>query len=133
VDLLAIQQEICKTMTSMTSFFASLLSGANTTPNNDYCNNQLTLIAQMAKHMTTTTMAYHHIGPRSLQEYISRLHTSGFIPLCLLHQTRPCLTITSYLCAHKPVPTMSISRCHRDNLHQQMFQPAPYSQMSCTM
>jgi len=112
-------------MTSLTSFFVSLLPGDNTIPNDDCSNNRSILIALMAKHSTTTTMVYHYIGTHSLQEYITRLCTPDcFVPLHLLPQTRPCLTITSYLHVHTPVLMMSACRCRGNKPHQQMFQLA---------
>jgi len=122
VNLLAIQWEICDLMTSI-SFFTSLITpGDKIVYNKEHSYNQLTSIAQMAKPMTMTTMAYHFIKLCSPYEYITMLCTPDcFVPLWLLTQTRPCLNITSYLSTHTPALTKHACRCCGDNHHWQLF------------
>jgi len=125
VDLLAIQQEIQQTMTSIQSFLASLVpTQDNIIHNNEQSNNQLTMTAWMTKPMTTANMTNWPTTPCNLHDYIAMLHTSAcFISKCLLLWTRSRTHVTRFLSTSPPAPAVHTHKCQNTNQWPKTLRP----------
>ena len=86
VDLLAIQQEIHQTMTSMQLFFDLLRS-----PPDNHHHDCMVAIKRMLDPMPTTKKTVQQpTQPCTIGEYFTLLHTpTCFVPNCMLNCTDP--------------------------------------------
>jgi len=97
VDLLAIQQEIHQTMTSMQLLFDSLCLQPADQPNNQMVAIAWTIDPTMMTDMTDTV--HQSTKPCTLGKYLTLLCTpTCFVPICMLNQTAPRPLVT-------PLPT----------------------------